>query len=262
MDIAIITGASSGMGKEFAKRIDEYNLDEIWAIALEKEGLEELKKECKTKIRIYPFDLTKAENFDLYKQELEKYNPNVKYLFNCSGYGKFGRYDEIRLEQSTNMIDLNCKAIVIMSELTIPYMSKGSKILQIASVAAYQPVPYMNVYAASKAFVLSYSRALNNELKSKGINVTCLCPFWTRTKFFDRAKETNAKENVVTYYAAMYNPEFVVRKGLKGLNKGKMVVIPGFIAKGQCFLVSILPKKIVMKFWCIQQRIQKKYKNK
>lgn len=262
MDIAVISGASSGMGREFAKRLDSYNLDQIWAIALDEEGLNTLKNELKTNVKVLPFDLTKEESFFKYQNELEENKPNVKYLFNCSGYGKEGRYDDINLSQSSNMIDLNCKSLVKMSELTIPYMDKGSKILQIASVAAYQPVPYMNVYAASKAFVLSYSRALSVELKNKGITVTCLCPFWTKTKFFDRAKETNAKVDVVTNYVAMYTPEFVVNKGLKALNRGKLVIIPGFIAKMQCLLVSILPKKIVMKIWCMQQKLNKKYKDR
>lgn len=262
MNIAVVTGASSGMGREFAKKIDSYNLDEIWAIALDREGLESLRGECKTKIKVLPLDLTLQESFDTYKKELEENKPNIQYLFNCSGYGKFGRYDEIEIKQSANMIDLNCKALMIMSELTIPYMTRGSKILEIASVAAYQPIPYMAVYGASKAFVLSYSRALSVELKSKGITVTCLCPFWTKTKFFDRARETNAKEEVVTRYLAMYTPEFVTKKGLKALNKGKLVVIPGFMSKVQCFLVSILPKKLVMKIWCVQQSIKKKYKNR
>lgn len=262
MNIAVITGASSGMGREFLKKVDEYNLDEIWAIALDIEGLEKVKSESKTNVRVFPFDLTVEDSFIKYKNALEELKPNVVYLFNCSGYGKFGRYDEIEIKQSANMIDLNCKALMTMSELTIPYMSKGSKILEIASVAAYQPIPYMAVYGASKAFVLSYSRALSVELKSKGISVTCLCPFWTKTRFFDRAKETNAKVEVVSKYLAMYEPEFVVRKGLKALNKGKLVVIPGFMSKAQCFLVSILPKKLVMKIWCIQQGIKKKYKDR
>lgn len=262
MNIAIVTGASSGMGKEFVKKIDNYNLDEIWVIALDLEGLEALKSECKTKLKVFALDLTCNESFEIYKKELEENKPNVKYLFNCSGYGKFGRYDEIEIKQSANMIDLNCRALMIMSELTIPYMNKGSKILEIASVAAYQPIPYMGVYGASKAFVLSYSRALSVELKNKGISVTCLCPFWTKTKFFDRAKDTNAKVEVVTKYVAMYTPEFVTKQALKALEKEKLVVIPGFKAKLQCFLVTILPKKLVMKIWCMQQKMNKKYKGR
>lgn len=261
MNIAVITGASSGMGKEFLKRIDSYSLDEIWAIALEKDLLDKLEEECNTKIRTFALDLTKQESLDIYKNTLEEIKPNVKYLFNCSGFAKFGRYDEIAINQSQAMIDLNCKALVCMSELTIPYMNKGSKILQIASVAAYQPIPYMNVYGASKAFVLSYSRALSKEVKSKGINVTCMCPFWTKTNFFNVAKKSEAKGEVVTKYVVMYNPEFVVNKGLKALHKNKLVVIPGVVSKLQCFAVSILPKKIVMWIWCKQQKLDKRYKN-
>lgn len=262
MNIGIVTGASSGIGKEFVKKINNYNLDEIWAIALDKEGLEILKSKCETKIKCFLLDLTKEESFLVYKKELEINKPRVRYLFNCSGFSKFGRYDEIDLKQTTNMIDLNCKALVSMTELTIPYMERGSKILEIASVAAYQPIPYMSVYGASKAFVLNYSRAISVELKSKGITVTCLCPYWTKTRFFDRAKETYANGEVVTKYVVMYSPEFVINKALKGLKKGKLVIIPGFVAKVQCLAVSLLPKKIVMKIWCIQQKLNKRYKEK
>lgn len=261
-NIAIITGASSGIGREFVRQLDSEGFDEIWGIALGKDALNQVKKETKTKMKVFEMDLTVDENFEKYQQLLAKEKPNVKWLVSCSGFGKFGRFDEIKVEQSANMIDLNCKAYVKMTEYTIPYMSDGSKIIEVASVAAFQPVPYLTVYAATKAFVLSYSRGLNEELCGRGISITCVCPFWTKTNFFKRAKETAAKNEVVTKYVAMYNPEDVVRRAIKDTKKKKAVSIFGFKAKAQVALVKALPTKTIMRTWIKQQKLDKKYKNK
>ena len=251
-NIAIITGASSGMGKEFVLQLDG-TFDEIWGIGLGKESLDELERTLKGKFRGFELDLTKQESFDNITDLLNKEKPNVKYLANCSGFGKFGRYDEI---------DLNCRALVQMTEYVLPFMERGGRIVQIASVAGFQPVPYMAVYAASKAFVISYSRALNQELKRRKISVTTVCPFWTKTAFFDRATKTEAKEAVVTKYVAMYEAKDVVKKAIKDANKRKELSICGFIARSQVRLVNIIPKKIVMNTWISQQKLKKKYKNK
>ena len=152
------------MGKEFVLQLDG-QFDEIWGIGLGEEKLKEVEGLVNGKFRGFELDLTKDESFEKLTKLLSDEKPNVQYLANCSGFGKFGRYDEIDIKQSANMVDLNCRALVQMTEYVLPYMSEGGRIVQIASVAAFQPVPYMAVYAASKAFVLSYSRALNQELK-------------------------------------------------------------------------------------------------
>ena len=260
-NIAIITGASSGMGKEFVLQLDG-QFDEIWGIGLGEEKLKEVENLVNGKFRGFELDLTKDESFEKLTKLLSDEKPNVKYLANCSGFGKFGRYDEIDIKQSANMVDLNCRALVQMTEYVLPYMSEGGRIVQIASVAAFQPVPYMAVYAASKAFVLSYSRALNQELKNRKIKITTVCPFWTKTAFFDRAKATKAKAEIVTKYVAMYDPKKVVKKAIKDSKRGKELSICGFIARSQVRLVNILPKKLVMKTWISQQKLNKKYKNK
>ena len=259
-NIAIITGASRGIGREFVKAYDG-KFDEIWGIGLEQELLEKVKNETKQIFRALSLDLTQNESFDKLIQLLKTEKPNVSLLINASGFGKFGRYDEINLNSSLNMIDLNCRALVSMTETVLPYMSKGSHIVEIGSVAGFQPIPYMAVYGASKAFVISYSRALNQELKQSGIKVTCVCPFWTKTKFFDRALKTKA-ENVVSKYIVMYNPQQIVKKAIKDMNKGKELSICGFVARSQVRLVNIMPKKFVMKTWIKQQKLDKKYKNK
>ena len=214
MNIAIVTGASSGMGREFVLQLDEkHDYDEIWVIARRKEALESLKKEVKAKIRPITLDLQNPESFETYKKLLAEEKPEVALLANIAGYGKFGKYDEISLEDCLGMIDLNCKALVAMSQLTIPYMKRGSKILQLDSLSAFQPVPYLNVYGSSKSFVLSYSRALNRELKTKGIRVMSVNPGWVKTEFFDHA--TKSSNDAITYFNVMYDAKDVIKTAIK-----------------------------------------------
>ena len=261
MRIAIVTGASSGMGREFLRRIDDLKLDEIWGIGLGKEQLDKVKQETKTNLRVFDWDLTDKENIQKFKTELEKNKPQVEWLVNASGFGKFGRYDEIPVEQSINMIELNCVALVSMTEYALPYMVNGARIVQFGSVAAFQPIPYINVYGASKAFVLNYSRGLNRELKNRNISVTCVCPFWTKTQFFKRAVDPN-NDRVVSKYVAMYDPVKVIDKAYKDSLKRKEITIYGLISNLQTFMVRVLPKSWIMNMWISQQGLKKKYKNK
>lgn len=260
MRIAVVTGASSGLGKEFAKQIDDFGFKEIWCIALEKKGLEQLQAEMKTPIKQLALDLTKDESFAIYKNELENKKPIVEILINCSGFGKFGSYQEIPLAQSVNMIDLNCSGTVKMTELTLPYIKEGGRILQISSISAFSPIPYVNVYAATKAFIKSYSVSLNVELKPRNISVTCACPFWTKTQFFDRAKLTG--KEVITYYATMYDPKKVVKKAIKDMLNRKSLSMYGFTTKLMAFLARIVPTKLFLAVWMKQQNFKRKYWNK
>lgn len=259
MSIAVVTGASSGMGREFLKRIArEERIDEIWAIALDEEKLNELKEEIKVPLKLFAYDLTDAKNLEKIKAELNKTKPEIEWLVNASGFGKFGRYDEIPVEVSLNMIDLNIKALVALTEYCLPYMKRGGRIVEFGSVAAFQPIPYINVYGATKSFVLNYSLALGVELKNRRISVTCICPFWTKTNFFNRA--VDKKNEVVTKYKAMYNADDVINRAYRDALKRKSVSMYGAYSKFQKFLVDILPKKFVMKYWVKQQKLNKKYK--
>ena len=170
MNIAIVTGASSGMGREFVLQLSEYvTVDEIWVIARREQALNELKTEVSVPVRPIVLDLCNSESFTAFQALLEQEKPNVKLLVNAAGFGKFGDFQRVSLEDDCKMIDLNCKALVMMTRITLPYMASGSHILQLDSLSAFQPVPYITTYAATKAFVLSYSRAMNRELKAKGI---------------------------------------------------------------------------------------------
>lgn len=260
MKIAVVTGASSGMGREFATQIDSYGFDEIWGIALNQDGLDSLKEELKTPVKTFALDLTKKESFTIYTEELKKNNPSVELLINCSGFGKFGSYEQIPLEQSCNIIDLNCKGTIKMTELTLPYIPKKGRIIEIASISGFAPVPYVNVYAASKAFLKSYSISLGVELRPREISVTCVCPFWTKTQFFNRAKTT--ENEVISHYQTMYDPKKVVSYALKCAEKRKRFSLYGVTTKFMTFLTRVLPTSWFLAIWVKQQGFKKKYPKK
>ena len=152
MKIAIVTGASSGMGREFVLQLTAHvQVDEIWVVARRREALEALQAHCAVTVRPVVLDLCKQESFQAYADLLEAEKPDVKLLVNAAGFGKFGSYSKISLADDLAMIDLNCKALVAMTRLTLPYMAKGSHILQLDSLSAFQPVPYITTYGATKA---------------------------------------------------------------------------------------------------------------
>ena len=252
--IAVITGASSGIGKMFAETIGEYGqFDEVWVIARRLERLEELVLPFATKP--IALDLSTHESYLEYKKILAEEKPEIALLINASGFGKFQKTEDTPVDINLNMIDLNCKAIVALCQESLPYMKSGGKIINIASVAAFQPVPYINVYSASKAFVLHYSRSLNRELKSKGITVTAVCPFWTKTEFFNRAIN-NGEETVVKKYTAMYEPHQIVKRAWRDVKRGRDVSKFGFVARGQALLAKVLPHSFVMSYWMNQQKLK------
>ena len=254
MNIAIVTGASSGMGREFVLQLSQYvQVDEIWAIARREGALEALKAEVKIPVRPIVLDLLENASFDAFAALLETEKPNIRLLVNAAGFGKFGPYHKVSLEDDCRMIDLNCKALLVMTRLCIPYMEKGSHILQLDSLSAFQPVPYITTYGATKAFVLSYSRSMNRELKSKGIRVMAMNPGWVKTEFFSHAFQTNDGE--VQYFDRLYEAEDVVRTGLKDLYRSrKDYSVHGFPVKFQVFLVKLVPHRFVMNIWLNQQK--------
>jgi len=253
--IAVITGASSGMGRRFAETVSEWgSFDEVWCIARRADRLAELKDTVPFPVRAISLDLTDRQSFAAYADLLKAEQPQVGLLVNASGFGKFAAAMDTPLEVNLNMVDLNCQALMALCQLTVPYMGAGGRIINIASVAADQPIPYINVYAATKAFVLRYSRALNRELKSRGIGVTAVCPFWTKTEFFGRAIDAE-EEPVVKKYIAMYEPDQIVMRAWRDARRGKDVSRYGFKARGQSMLTKIVPHSLVMDIWMNQQSL-------
>ncbi|MBQ5321068.1 MAG: SDR family NAD(P)-dependent oxidoreductase [Oscillospiraceae bacterium] len=251
--IAIITGASSGIGREFLKAVaKEESFDEIWAIARREDRLLELREETALPIVPLSLDLSLEESFSVLQNKLEEEKPNVALLANISGYGKFGATEEIPLYDSLGMIDLNCKALTAVTKMTLPYIKKGGKILEFDSISAFHPVPYINVYAATKAYVLSFTRGLSRELAPRGIRVMAACPFWVKTEFFNRAENDGGKE--IKKIGVVYEAAAVAKTTVKHLYHSKRdVSVHGAYATLQSILVKILPHSLVMWIWLKSQ---------
>ncbi len=250
MKIAVITGASSGMGREFVYAIDKnFDMDEIWVIARREERLLELQKECHTKIRPVVLDLAVSGSYDAYQTLLEEVKPEIHVLVNNAGVGLFGEFIHMDLEKQLNMIDLNTKGVTAMSHISIPYMPAGSHLINLASNSSWQPVPYINVYGSTKAYVMSFSRALGMELRKRQIHVMAVAPHWIKTEFFEHA----VNDNTIQYYDRFYTAKQVVDKAMKDLKRRKEVSIKGFPVRMQVRLVKLLPVKWIMTIWCKQQ---------
>ena len=238
--IAILTGASSGMGRELALQLAQWEtFDELWVIARRADRLEALKEQVPFPVRPISLDLTDPQALELYRDLLENARPDVGLLANVAGFGK-----------------LICKALVAMTELTLPYMKRGAKLLNLDSLSAFQPVPYLNVYASTKAFVLSYTRSLARELRPRGIRVMAVSPGWVKTEFFDHALQTS--NDAVTYYNRLYEAKDVMKTALHDLYRTKKdVSIHGLPVRWQVRLVKLLPHKLVMDIWMKQQKHNK-----
>ena len=250
MKIAVITGASSGMGREFVYAIDkDYDLDEIWVIARREDRLIELKAQCRTPIRPVPLDLLDGASFGIYRTLLEESKPEIEFLVNAAGFGLFGTFSEMDLDKQLDIVSLNANALTAFCHISIPYMPQGSHIINLASNSSWQPVPYINVYGASKAYVMSFSRALGVELKSRKIHVMAVAPGWIKTEFFDTA----IHDDTIRYFDRYYTAEQVIVKAMKDLRKNKAVSILGLPVQMQVLAIKFLPIKFVMKIWCKQQ---------
>ncbi len=254
MSIAIVTGASSGMGREFVLQLPAWvQVEEIWVIARRAQALEDLKKVSPVAIRPIALDLCDLESFRTLQALLEEEKPQVRLLVNAAGFGKFGDFQKVPLEADLSMIDLNCRALVAMTRLVLPYMGPGSHVLQLDSLSAFQPVPYISTYGATKAFVLSYARAVNQELKGSGIRMMAMNPGWVKTEFFKRAM--TQEQDRVRYFNKLYEARDVVATGLHDLYKTKKdYSVHGLTVRNQVRLVKLLPHSLVMKTWLAQQK--------
>ncbi len=232
--IAIVTGASSGMGEEFCKQLDSKGLDSIWLVARRKELMESIADSLKTSTRIFAMDLTDRSCIDSLLETVGSERPNIRYLVNCAGFGKFGMTWELPRETTRSMIDLNVCATVDITDGCIPFMENGGHIIELDSASAYIPMYYLNVYASTKAFVKHYCNALKLELKEKGITVTEVSPGWVKTEFIDiTVTENNVPPRV---FNGAVTKEDVVRKALIAADKGKKRSVCGIKNK---LIVSI-----------------------
>lgn len=250
MKIAIVTGASSGLGKEFVKQVAGYytKLDEIWVIARRTERLEilaeDIGKNNGMRIRPIGLDLTLSEDIQTLSDMLEQEMPEVRFLINCAGFGKVGEFAQLTEEQQLGMIRLNCEALTSITYRVLPHMPGNSRIIEIASVAAFLPQPRFAVYAASKSYVYSFARALNEELRVRNISVTAVCPGPTKTEFFDIAEQTGATASYKKLF--YYNAEDVVWQALRDSAGGKNDSVYGTPMKLLKVASRFLPQNLLI----------------
>lgn len=242
--IAIITGASGGIGQIFVRELMKETLDEIWVIGRNQERLLGLKEEYGEKIVPVGKDLTLETDLLSIPDLLRGQAISVLWLVNNAGTAKMAPSADFSISQINQTIDLNCKAPAALTNLCLPFMAKGAKILNISSASAFQPVPYLNLYAATKAFARSYSRALNAELRPSGITVTAVCPGWVDTAMLSR--EIDGKK---VDFPGIVTPEKVVKKALKDAKKGRDMSVCSLYVKCQHLNVKLLPQKLTMKIW-------------
>lgn len=255
MNIVIITGASSGIGREFALQMDEYFacIDEFWLVARDRGKLAQLAGRLKHNARIYAMDITDSDKLADLEDAVFRHKAIVRMLINCAGYGIMGGFCEQDRALELGMVRLNCEALTEITHRMIPYMREGSRTIQMASSAAFLPQPDFAVYAATKAYVLSFSRALGEELKSAGIHVTAVCPGPVDTPFFDIA-ETFASTLALKKYT-MVSARKVVLLALRDSLHKRSLSVYGLPIKMFLFLTKIMPHDAVLK---VMDRLKKR----
>lgn len=246
MRIALVTGASSGLGREFVRQLDgDPSIDVFWVIARRAERLEELAAEIRTPVRPLPLDLTDPAQLDELAALLEQERPEVRVLVCAAGFGKMGRPEDISLRDDMDMIDLDCRAAVAVTRLCLPHLVRGSRVLELCSTAGFQPVPGMGVYAASKAFLIRYTKELAYELLGSGIRVTAVCPYWVRdTEFIGVAQQGTRGD--FRHFPLASRARSVVRLSLWGNRLGLWVVTPGIVCTLHRIAAKFIPHAIMV----------------
>lgn len=247
MNVVVITGASSGIGMEFALQMDNYftNIDEFWLIARSRDKLQEVAKELKHKTRILSMDITSDAQMERLEDTLQEKKAVVRMLINCAGYGLMGPFAEQERNYTLGMIQLNCEALTNITHRLIPYMRRGSRIIQMASSAAFLPQPDFAVYAATKSYVLSFSRALGQELLEKEIYVTSVCPGPVDTPFFDIAEKTGT--TLAIKKLTMVDAERVVSKALRDSYHKRHLSVCSLPIQCMEVAAKLLPHDLILK---------------
>lgn len=243
----LITGASSGIGKEFAKELSNRGYDLV-LVARSLDKLKDIKEELKTKVTIEEMDLSIEENvYKLYK----KYSGKINFLINNAGFGAFGEFTETNLDNELNMIDLNIRSLHILTKLFLEDFVKQDhgRILNVSSIAAFEPGPLMATYYATKSYVYNLTMAIYEELRKKKSNVkiSVLCPGPTKTEFNDRAN--------VKFAVRSLTPKYVVDYTLDKIFKNKVLIIPAFRMRLSVFANRIFSRKFILK---VVYKIQKR----
>lgn len=241
MSIVIITGASSGMGYEMTLQLDRIfqKTDEFWLIGRNIDKLNELKGRIRNRARCMSMDLSQDASFSQFEEILKSENPDVRMLVNAAGFGYMGDVTDIPWKAQAEMVRVNCEALTKVTTICLPYLIRNARIIQFASSASFMPQPGFAVYAASKAYVNSYSRALNEELRKKSIYVTSVCPGPVETNFFVRGEKYGKTLDIKKYFMA--SPQDVVSLAIKDSYYKKPVSVYSFPLKMFKLATDFLP---------------------
>ncbi len=242
--IAVVTGASAGLGAEFIKNIHKQypTIDEIWTV----QRREISHSTSEIPVKSICLDLTDNQSYPKLEEILTREKPDIHLLINNAGFGKIGNLNDSKYDEQGLMVDLNIRAATVITAICLPYMQRGANIINIASIAAFAPNPRMTVYSSTKAYVLSFSKSLREELKPLGINCIAVCPGPMRTEFLPVAgieKGTSKTFDTLPYA----DPSKVAINSLKKAKSGAAVYTPLFFYKFYRVLAKLLPHNLIMK---------------
>ncbi|MGM9876522.1 MAG: SDR family NAD(P)-dependent oxidoreductase [Bacilli bacterium] len=234
----LITGASSGMGRDMARYLSTYNFD-LYLVSKDKKKLDKEFKDYKNKIKTYSYDLSKEEEcIKLYKEVKDE---QIDILINNAGFGDAGKFTETNLDKEMNMIDLNIKAYHILTKLFLRDFVKRNygRILNVASMAGFMPGPYMATYYATKNYIVSLSLAIYEELKKdkSNVKISIFCPGPVRTNFNNVANVKFNIPSLTSQYASKY--------AIDGMFQNKLIIIPPNM-KTNYLLTKVMPQKTIL----------------
>lgn len=238
--IAVVTGASSGIGAEFCRALDAEGLDSIWLVARRADRLESLASELSTPCVVIPADLTDRGQLSDFVDRIGSSGERVGYLVNCAGVGRFGETWDLSSDETLSMIDLNVSALTEMCRGCIPCMGSGSHIINVCSASAYLPLEGLNVYSATKAYVRAFCNALRGELKSKGITVLEVSPGWVETDFIPLSRSSGDVPEAVFKHTVTARD--VAVKAVADAKRGKRRSICGSYNRLQVFVCTHMPR--------------------
>ena len=249
MKTAIITGASSGLGREFARQLADVfpEIQCCWLIARREDRLEETAREMVgVETVCLPLDLSDPVSFTTLQEKLAAEKPEGALLINNAGSGYLGRMGETPTAVQTRMVDLNVRALTAVTNLVLPYMAEGGRILNTSSIASFCPTPRMTVYGASKAYVSSFTVGLSEELQQRGITVTAVCPGPMKTEFLDVG---NIAGRSPAFELLPYCDQVRVAGGaLRAARAGRTIYTPRLFYKFYRLLAKVTPVKLMVKF--------------
>ena len=249
MTVTIVTGASSGLGRElFCSAVSRVSSDEYWLIARRRDELEKTAALCpRAKCRVLPLDLSDPNVPKAIALALEQMDATVDLLINNAGFGVLGDVATAEPDRLTGMLDVNVRALTALTRAVLPRMKEGSGIINVASIAAFAPNPRLTVYSASKAYVYAFSKGLREETLPLGINVLAVCPGPMDTGFLPTAGISDDSAPAFTRLPYC-DPKKVAEAAVKRVLEGKSVAVVGALYKLYRIVAKILPHSWVMKF--------------